>query len=119
MRSFPFRPAIIVHECTPEFDMQQLIMIFGSFYLIRSCIFSPTDLGLPMSWPRRYTIMMLRSIFQLLVSFDVYGFGSIFFRSVRLTGHASWQAPQQIVKPHISEFAEKALLPSQQADGSP
>ena len=114
-----FRPAIIVHECTPEFDFQQLIIIFGSFYLIRSCIFSPTDLGLPMSRPRRYTIMMLRCTFQPLLSFDVDGFGSLFFRSLRLTGHVLWQAPQQMVNAHISKLAEKAFLPSLQADGSP
>ena len=56
------KPTFIVHECVKEFDIAELALIFGGLYLIRSFVFGPDDVGLPVRRPRRYTILVLNLV---------------------------------------------------------
>jgi hypothetical protein len=43
-----------VHECTSDFDYSTLERVFGDGrFAVESIVFSPTDLGIPSSRPRR------------------------------------------------------------------
>ena len=113
------RPTFIIHECVAEFDISQLIMVFGALYLLRSFVFCPTDVGLPARRPRRWSLLILKSHVQPLQSFDAVGFGQLFFRDLGLTGHDMFVAPKEAVMAHTSKLALQKYLPELQSDGTP
>lgn len=101
-------PHLIVHECTPAFELGLLVTIFGALYQICSNVFSPMDLGVPCSRPRRYTIMLRKGYFAETVPYHgAGGFRELFFRRVVLTGHAFCCAPAKFVKKYATRLADK------------
>ena len=111
-------PEWIVHECTSDFDYEILQTIFGAVYMIMTFVFSPTDMGIPASRPRRYTIMVLKAMSKPLLSFDKQGFGSIAFARCVLTGHVFFSAGVHIVGKYVEELAASLHFPARKPDGS-
>jgi hypothetical protein len=91
-----------IHECVPGFTERVLEEIFDPVevplksvlarpsvvdqdvtgYEVRSCVYSPTDIGIPAARPRRYSAFHLRGIIQPFpLSFE-----DCFFRKVILDG---------------------------------
>ena len=64
-------PDAIIHECTEDFDVSILRAIFGALYFIATLVFSPCDLGIPSSRPRRYTLLLLRTRCQFALPYDL------------------------------------------------
>ena len=112
------RPDFILHECTEDFDVATLELVFSALYLITSFVFSPRDLGIPASRPRRYSILVLRARFEPTVQYALEGFGNMFFRRLQCNGHAYWTAPVALVDAMVQTMASKKGLPSTQPDGS-
>ena len=112
------QPHAIVHECTEGFDFDVLMLIFGALYVVSSFVFSPVDLGIPSSRARRYTILLLRSRCAPTLSYDLVGFGSLFFRHCLANGHMYWCAPECSLKRFSSQSAKKRGLPGTQGDGN-
>ena len=112
------RPDFILHECTEDFDVATLELVFSALYLITSFVFSPRDLGIPASRPRRYSILVLRARFEPTVQYALEGFGNMFFRRLQCNGHAYWTAPVARVDAMVQTMASKKGLPSTQPDGS-
>ena len=56
------RPAIVVHECTPSFDVEIMLRFFQDGYVGSSLVFSPLDLGIPCNRPRRYTVLLRKDL---------------------------------------------------------
>ena len=110
-------PDAIVHECTPDFDVAMMTLIFGSLYVIQSLVFSPCDRGLPTSRPRRYTLLLLRARCNPTLSYDLLGFGGLFFRHCIMTGHVFWEAPDHMVSSFGARLASLRGLPAEQSDG--
>lgn len=112
-----WEPDIIVHECTTDFDVQQLERFFASRYVISSIVFSPVHLGVPASRPRRYTMMVhrIRRVPQLPFNLDT--FGNMFFRTCQTSGNIFWCAPDHLVTSFVQELAGRLHLPATQPNG--
>lgn len=67
----------------------------GDLYNIESCVFSPVDLGMPSSRPRKYSLLRLRSSVRCELRFGgpQSEFKQIMFRSLELDGGAYLQVP--------------------------
>ena len=98
-------PAIIVHECTAEFDEKLLHQIFGDCYDIQSHVFSPSQLGWPTTRQRKYSILIHNTRFCRTHSFTEYRYRDLFHRSIRMTGHDFWCAPEAVVLAYAGELA--------------
>lgn len=90
------RPHIILHECVRGFDPAVLDLVLNfreplSLYAIASVVFSPTDLGLPVSRARRYTLCMLMPS-ELLVEYTYTNLAAVAFRALKLNGSVYFQA---------------------------
>lgn len=110
-------PHVVIHECTSDFDITYLTIILGAAYTISSIVFSPKDLGFPSSRPRRYTMMVHRSLVHQCIPYSLEDFRSLFFRSCIATGHMFWDAPAEILTAFAAKLAKKRGLPSTQANG--
>jgi len=53
-------PDIVLHECTPRFQHQQLADILDGKFWCESVVMSPEDWGVPAKRPRRYTMLLNR-----------------------------------------------------------
>ena len=53
-------PDVVLHECTPRFQHQQLADILGGKFWCESVVTSPEDWGVPSKRPRRYTMLLHR-----------------------------------------------------------
>jgi hypothetical protein len=112
-------PCIIIHECTPFFDVDILHRLFGNLYFISTFIFSPTLLGLPQTRKRRWTLLMLKTRRRLRIPFNVEGFGSIFQRRVVSNGQLFFCAPKDVIQAYIRKLAGNRGLPLAMANGEP
>jgi hypothetical protein len=54
LETLEWRPEVVLHECTPAFEASMLEALFGEHYSVHSFVFSPVDLGIPSSRPRRH-----------------------------------------------------------------
>lgn len=107
-------PDLIVHECTPRFDVATLELIFGMLYLIVSFVISPTSLGWPAMRPRRFTILVHRERRVAPREMSAAIFSSLFFRKCMLDGHVFWCASYTAVVKYLCEKAEALHLPHTQ-----
>ena len=112
-----WEPDMVLHECTAEFDVQQLERFFSPRYLISSIVFSPVQLGVPTSRPRRYTIMVHRDRRAQRTSFTLDTFGRMFFRTCQTSGHIFWCAPNHLVSSFVEGLASRLHLPANQPNG--
>lgn len=110
-------PDIILHECTLDFDWSVLDTFFGSAYIVCSFAFSPTDLGIPSSRPRRYTLLVAKERFSLRSTFDGSGFGRDMFRRCMATAHIYACAPTVYIERYLHYLAEKRHLPATSESG--
>ena len=79
-------PDIVIHECTPGFDVSVLVAFFGAYYCIQSVVFCPLQLGVPARRKRRFTVMISRRKFRASPQFLPDGFANLFFRRRLLHG---------------------------------
>ncbi|CAE7037690.1 unnamed protein product [Symbiodinium sp. CCMP2456] len=56
------RPAIVIHECTPTFDVEVMLRFFQDDYVGSSLVFGPLDLGIPCNRLRRYTVLLRKDL---------------------------------------------------------
>ena len=112
-------PDFIIHESTPDFDVDMLFSLFSALYWIHSYVCGPNDLGLPCRRRRRYTLMVKKGKFMLMVDFDDIGFGHLFFHTVILQGDKYFCAPDELVKNYMVVIREEKGLPERNARGDP
>lgn len=113
-------PDVVLHECTPSFDVEGLATVFGAMYVILSFVFCPSDLGWPTRRRRRYTVLVhkTRRVIPFLV--DQLMFSRLFFRRCMLEGHIFWKTtPDQAVQDFMDEKAVSKHLPTRDQDGLP
>jgi hypothetical protein len=111
-------PHMVVHECTPEFDWVVFNVVLGAFYVISTIVFSPVQLGIPASRPRRYTLLVLRTSATLTLSLTTTTFAELFYRQCSVLGHVFWSAPSNLIAKYIDDLRTKLLLPEHRPDGS-
>jgi hypothetical protein len=90
--------------------------LFGEKYNIQSFCFSPVDLGVPSNRPRRYSILILKSLFVARLSYDAAGFGGLFFQRTIMDGHIYWFTSRDEVGAYTRSMAEKKHLPDSKPD---
>lgn len=110
-------PEYIIHECTPQFDISVLQVVFGERYHIQSFVFGPTDVGVPEKRKRRWTLMSLKRAVNFSVGFDAGGFGNIFFQHCATTGHVFFCAAESDIDDENAIMASKRDLPARQPSG--
>ena len=71
-------PEIVLLECTVLFDTI-VLAIFSGKYVIQCIDFSPSDMGIPSSRPRKYMLLTLISKIALTLPFDRLHFSFLFF----------------------------------------
>ena len=71
-------PEIVLLECTVLFDTI-VLKIFSSEYLIQCIDFSPREMGIPSSRPRKYMLLTRASKVAMRLPFDRFHFGNLFF----------------------------------------
>ena len=72
-----WEPDLVVHECTPDFDIQFMEELCIARYLVQSIVFSPIMLGIPTNRPRRYTLMIHRGRLLAAHAFTLPTFSSL------------------------------------------
>ena len=114
-----WEPDLVVHECTPDFDIQFMEELFIARYLVQSIVFSPIMLGIPTNRPRRYTLMIHRGRLLAAHAFTLPTFSSLFSRTLRTSGHIFWSAPDNVVEAMVQQMARRLALPDTQVTGEP
>ena len=112
------RPHFIIHECTPRFEIEIFQKALGTWYDIQTICLSPTDLGIPASRDRRYTVMLLKTALAPVMKLDSAEFKDMFYRRVAIPGSVfmdslqedDWQA-------YIKELASAQRLPEKDVTG--
>ena len=111
---FHKKPSFVLHECTPRFDVQVFHSVLGDLYDIQTIIVSPSDVGIPSSRPRRWTVLLRKTELLALLPIDSDQFRQLFFRKVMLDGttymtsirEEQWAA-------YLAEMAHDRGFPSQ------
>jgi hypothetical protein len=115
-----WNPDVVLHECTPTFDVEGLAVVFGAIYVILSFVFCPAELGLPMRRRRRYTLMVHKTRRFIPFAIDQMLFSALFFRQQMVDGHIYWDnTPDEVVQQFVVIEAAAMHLPPTDADGNP
>ena len=96
-------PEIVILECTVLFDTT-VLRIFSDEYVIQVIDFSPRELGVPSSRPRKYMLLTRTSKIRLHLPFDRFHFGKLFF--------ARRTASSQLYIVVSDEFRQEGLINS-------
>ena len=113
------KPDAIVHECTEDFDITYLMAIFSNHYIVKSVVFTPRDLGYPVTRTRRYTLMISRERCQPRLQYDIASFGDLFFKIRVAHGDCFMQMPDPWVRQHLHYVAQKQVMDTVDAQGGP
>ena len=82
MQMMADQPDLIIVECVVMF-MLRTLKVLEDMYEVASLPFSPVDLGVPSSRPRRYTLLRHRAKTRGFMDL-AHDFSNIFFRSLRV-----------------------------------
>ena len=112
-------PRLILHECTADFEWQNLSKIFSDHEVGSAC-FSPSDLGIPTNRSRRYSLLVRRDAVKLRVPYCLDAFAPFCFRRLATDGQCYnyLEDPCELEK-HLQIMATRRHLPPRQPDGSP
>ena len=110
------RPRMVVHECVPGFDLRVLKLFLGVLYNIMSLVFCLSDIGLPATRRRRYTLLLLKPLhFEL--PFDMNHFSRLAFRKQVADARIFFNADNQEQKEIYAEMCAKANLTETRVNG--
>jgi hypothetical protein len=107
-----WEPDLIFHECTPDFDVATLQVIFAAIYVITTLVFSPVHLGWPASRSRRFTLLVHRERRALPLELSAAVFSSLFFPKCSINGSVFWCAAAEVVATNTAAKAEALHLPT-------
>ena len=97
------QPSLILHECVPGFDVNELSSALGSGFEVQSLVFSPDDCGVPAERPRRYTLIHREASTQVIDKYTIDTFGSLCFRRVIADGNMFFVSDPQAVTIALGE----------------
>ena len=110
------RPRMVVHECVPGFDVPVVEDFLEALYEIQSLVFCTSDLGMPNTRRRRYTLMLLKPL-RFNLPFDVHHFGRIAFRRRVADARIFFDADNFEQKKIYAEMAAKAKMTLKRNNG--
>ena len=110
MQMMADQPDLIIVECVVMF-MLRTLKVLEDMYEIASLPFSPVDLGVPSSRPRRYTLLRHRVKTRGFMDL-AHDFSNIFFRSLRVDCSVYLTAGEREIKREQRERRLRVLVPS-------
>jgi hypothetical protein len=86
--------------------------IISDMYIIKTCVFSPRNLGIPARRLRRYTLLFRKDL--IIVGFDWARetLEDIFWRRVELSARVFFRAPGSYLKKVYTKIAQSRGMPS-------
>ena len=107
-------PDVIVNECVEEFPAEFFFHTVFPGSVVMSCVYSPTDFGIPTNRPRRYSLVFPKPTSLLLrhIEFSGSALTAIAFRRLHLKASVYLQAPPEEVKVFCDELANLRGLPA-------
>ena len=109
------RPQLILHECVASFDPKTLDLALNyqepvPAYAISSVVFDASDLGLPVSRLRRYTLCRMVSS-DARVDYTYTNLAAVTFRRLLLDGSVYFRASEAMLDEMNQELARNCHLP--------
>ena len=84
------KPSFVIEECTPRFKHWVLQHVFVTLtngqYSLESRVMSPVDVGIPVSRPRQWCILLNKAKLKPVMPFSGPEVAGVFFRSAILIG---------------------------------
>ena len=90
----------IVIENTPQFDECVAKSMFSDIYTIDAIIFCPSEVGFPVSRPRKYVVMLRRAALRWARPFNRHEFLATFGRDLRMHAADYYRAEERVVTAH-------------------
>lgn len=106
---------IIVNECTPRFDITAVAELVSDSYIMKTCVFGPDSLGIPVRRTRRYSIFIRKDQLTFHVDYTSEVLAANFFRACVLDARVFFRAPDSFTSMVFNKMAEARGMP----DGTP
>ena len=108
------KPAMIVHECVPGFDVNVVdagLNSQGLCYHVQSLVFSPEEEGVPIKRQRRYTLGLRSDLCPPLLKFDAATWRCVAFAERVATAEMYFQASKELLSVWKKTLARRQALP--------